>query len=109
MIKRPPRRQELELIKLLLDLSEKNFSKQIIHSLQVSEMNDSGMGSLLLFSENYKEGQARSLKECIAEYKFKDMDNVEVVASLNIDSYNDLFELDIWKVDFSPLISLDNI
>ncbi|WP_420885213.1 DUF6984 family protein, partial [Candidatus Symbiothrix dinenymphae] len=35
-----------------------------------------------------------------------DEDGVDVIASLNIDDTGDLYELDIWKTDFSPLIKL---
>ena len=68
-------------------------------------MKDSGMGSLLLFTKKTR-NKNRVFGECIAEYLFHDEDGVEVNVALNIDEDGDLFELDIWKVDFSPLIHL---
>ena len=35
--------------------------------------------------------------------KFNDADGVPVSAALNLDQDHHLFELDVWKVDFSPL------
>lgn len=35
-----------------------------------------------------------------------DQDGVDVIATLSLDNYGDLFELDVWKVDFSPVVSL---
>jgi len=40
----------------------------------------------------------------ISEHLFLDVDGVTVIASLNIDKDGNLFELDIWKTDYSPLI-----
>ena len=37
---------------------------------------------------------------------FTDEDGVKVIASLNVDSDGHLFELDIWKTDFSPLLRI---
>ena len=39
----------------------------------------------------------------VSECQFKDIDGVPVIASLYLDKDNELFELDIWKVDFSKL------
>jgi hypothetical protein len=33
---------------------------------------------------------------------FKDIDGTPVSAALNVDQQGNLYELDIWKVDFSP-------
>jgi hypothetical protein len=42
----------------------------------------------------------------VAEWTFKDGDDVEVLASLNVDREDHLFELDVWKTDFAPLVRL---
>jgi hypothetical protein len=50
--------------------------------------------------------QARRLGHRIAELQFDDADGVPVIASLNVDQDGDLYELDVWKVDFKPVIRL---
>ncbi len=56
------------------------------------------MGSLAI-GENYAN---RQLGAEVAEFMFKDIDGTPVSASLNVDQQGELYELDIWKVDFSP-------
>lgn len=61
------------------------------------------MGSLLLLPDGVnKEG--RKFGKEVVEHQFKDSDGVVVSASLNIDQNGELFELDIWKTDHSPLL-----
>lgn len=71
----------------------------------MSPMKDGGMGSLRILKGMADTGNRR-FKTQISDCMFKDCDGVEVVASLNIDENGELFELDIWKVDFSPLIDI---
>ena len=40
----------------------------------------------------------------IAEAAFQDADGVPVSITLNVDKFGDLFEMDVFKADFSPLI-----
>ena len=49
------------------------------------------------------------IQSVVSEYEFKDKDGVDVVASLFLDKEGNLYELDIWKVDFSELLSLPNL
>ena len=67
----------------------------------VQEMDDGGMGGLTFVSSK----EDRSLGVALAEKEFADQDGVAVIATLNLDSDGELYELDIWKVDFSPLKS----
>jgi hypothetical protein len=69
---------------------------------QVEELSDGGMGSLLFVSSKPN----RMFGEVIAEIQFNDEDNVPVLASLNLDKDGALFELDLFKADFSPLKKL---
>lgn len=71
-------------------------------TMLVSPMDDAGMGSLVLFPRG-KTDANRSFGRLAAEFQFKDTDRVEVLASLNLDQNNELFELDIWKMNFDPL------
>jgi len=71
-------------------------------AIEVEEMDDGGMGSLL-----FKSGKLdRFLGKELASETFVDTDGVEVIVTLSLDNYGELFELDVWKVDFSPVISL---
>jgi hypothetical protein len=72
---------------------------------EVQEMSDGGMGSLY-FSGPHKDARVRRFGRRIAEIQFDDADGVLVVASLNADQDGDLYELDIWRTDFKPVISL---
>jgi hypothetical protein len=68
------------------------------HLNLVEEMNDGGMGSL-----RFVGSANRRLGACVGEAEFDDADGVTVSVALNIDQRGELFELDVWKVDFSPL------
>lgn len=76
-----------------------------LSNILVSELLDGGMGSLCFEAMNREN---RKLGKIIAECEFNDADDVLVSATLNLDEQNRLFELDLWKVDFTPLISLPN-
>jgi len=86
---------EIEIITNLLDIAKLQID---ITQLLVNPMDDGGMGSLAI-GENYNN---RQLGEEIAEYMFEDIDGTPVSAALNVDQQGNLYELDIWKVDFSP-------
>jgi hypothetical protein len=67
----------------------------------VEEMDDGEMGGLTFTSSK----DNRSLGEALAQKEFVDQDGVTVIATLNLDGDGELYELDMWKVDFSPLKS----
>jgi hypothetical protein len=65
---------------------------------RVVEMQDGGMGSLRFVN------MANRLRcRSIVEAEYLDDDGVLVSIELSVDESNDLFEVDFWKVDFSPL------
>lgn len=74
-------------------------------SLQVEDMNDGGMGSLKLAVPTSARPRSGRVA-CRAAVQFTDADGVEVVASLNADEDGMPFELDMWKTDFTALISI---
>lgn len=94
-----------------LTSDELNFLKAILRresvlltgleDVLVQDMADGGMGSLYFVGAG---GSERKLGRCAVEAEFQDRDGVLVSVVVNLDDQNHLFELDILKVDFSPLI-----
>ncbi len=66
----------------------------------VEEINDGGMGSLRFLP---KKVEKRIYKNDVSIMHYKDTDGIPVMFSLNVDQDNDLYELDVFKGDFSPL------
>lgn len=104
VVHRNPTKEELAIIMHLATGSDLQLPNDFPDGLQVSDMDDGGMGSLKLYPkgilcENRRFGSAP------AEIQFNDLDGIPVLATLNLDEEGNLFELDVWKVDFSPRIS----
>ncbi|PWK02250.1 hypothetical protein BC749_101313 [Flavobacterium araucananum] len=99
---------EARLLELLVKKSSVVISDNLEEDLDVETMNDDGMGSLKLFPKDIS-SENRVFGKQIAECIFLDADGINVIASLNVDDKGKLFELDIWKTDFSPLIKIPEI
>jgi hypothetical protein len=84
MLQRQIRQEEKNLILFLLTqiFADKNYQ---IPS-HVSDLNDGGMGSVQLIQMEYI-----------------DLDGQRLIITLTENENQELFELDFWKVDFSPL------
>ena len=67
--------------------------------LRARPMDDGGMGSLLFGTPSTEGRRAKEVAVCY----FEDQDGVSIRAALNVDQHGHLYELDVWKVDFSPL------
>ncbi len=102
---RLPSRSEILFLEFLIQKASLKFPIDWHIGLHVVELNDGGMGSLHLLPRGVEEGTYRLFGERISECQFKDIDGVDVIASLYLDRTGRLFELDIWKVDFTPLVS----
>jgi hypothetical protein len=74
------------------------LGKNVPSDALVEPMSDGGMGSLQFGSRSN-----RRFGSCIASATFTDTDGVPVSATLNVDQFGELFELDIFKADFSAL------
>jgi hypothetical protein len=99
---RKPTDDELRLLAALVSQVEPPMSRDVLGRLSVTPLDDGGMGSLRLFPGGDCHDSAvfgRSVAEC----QFADADGVSVIATLNLDQQGHLFELDLWKVDFSPI------
>ena len=101
-------KSEERLLQYLVKKASLTFPSNWEKDLVVQEMNDEGMGSLYLYPNGIM-NKNRVFGECVSECQFIDKDGIDVIASLNLDQNGDLFELDIWKTDFSPLIELPEI
>jgi hypothetical protein len=100
MISRP----ELEF---LSELSRQSgidlFSLGLSSSVSVESLKDGGMGSIRFEIEN-KDAKYRKFGKSVIEGEFDDLDGVLVSFAVNVDSDGQLFELDLWRVDFEPLL-----
>ena len=105
---RKPSSEELRFIAFLIREGKGKVSAHWEESLMVSNMDDGGMGSLLIYPEG-KIVDGRLFGRVLHEVEFKDADNIPVVASINLDQNDELFELDIWKVNFDALIRLPEV
>jgi hypothetical protein len=74
-----------------------------LDDLVVEEMKDGGMGSLSLTPKG-REGTSRSFGKQLVSGEFTDRDGVPVSVTVNADSEGMLYELDVWKVDFTSLL-----
>jgi hypothetical protein len=102
-MRRPTLREE-RLLRRLIETASRTILPHWKDELWVSRMNDGEMGSLCLFP-NGQTHNGRVFGERVSEFQFVDQDGVTVIVSLNVDTQGDLFELDVWKTDFNPLIS----
>jgi len=107
-LNRKPTKEEKKLIDHLINLSSRKFPYDWKEKITVHPMNDGEMGGLVIFLDNENE-QNRLFGEQISEYHFLDEDGIDVIASLNIDNKGNLFELDIWKTDFSKLLKFPDL
>jgi len=106
---RKPTPLEENLLAILVKKSSVILPTDWMEGLLVRTMNDDGMGSLYLFPKGEMTEVVRNFGELISEFQFTDQDGIEVIASLYLNNSGNLFELDIWKTDFSKVISLPEI
>jgi hypothetical protein len=62
-------------------------------------MNDGRMGSVKIVGP-----ETRQFGGTIAKCTCRDSDGTPVSIAINVDQDGNLFEIDIWKVDFTPLV-----
>jgi hypothetical protein len=108
---RLPSSDELATIEQLVELSEQHdLISQFTNgksTLRVEDMDDGKMGSLRLYPTGVREG-SRTFGCLIAEASYTDDDNVPVSVAINVDQNGLIFELDVFKADFSPIRRLPN-
>jgi hypothetical protein len=97
---------EKKLLELLISrAAELKLSPNWEDDLLVQAMDDGGMGSLLLLPNGIVD-KKRLFGGAVSKYEFIDAVGVDVLVTLNLDQDGELFEIDSWKVDFSPLIRI---
>ncbi len=102
---RIPSSKELAVITTLLQSkSESLYFADNLNHLLVKELNDGGMGSLLLVPKGL-ENTNRYFGKQLALGEFADSDGVSVTVVINLDSNGQLFELELWKVNFARLLA----
>ena len=94
---------------LMVLITNEPQAHHLIDSLDkavVEEMSDGGMGSLFF---HHGDNLNRHFSRQLVEKEFIDEDGVPLIVSINLDNHDELYELDIWKVDFSPLKKIPRI
>jgi hypothetical protein len=91
---------EPDLIPLLKFLLEKAQIKVDLSSLKVEVMNDGEMGSHKFITNNKDSQFGKNVAQC----EFIDSDGIHISAALFLDQYGALYELDLFKSDFSKLL-----
>lgn len=93
------RDEEIALISSLLNPTPSGGNlEETLQSSRVTDMKDGGMGSI-----RFVRDEPRILGKVLQEAQYTDEDGVPVSIAINADNKGDLFEVDFWKVDFSPL------
>ena len=94
------RADECELVTTMLrGKAGPELISNIEHAL-VEDMEDGGMGSIRFVS---RKSGPRGFGNAIAEAEYTDDYGVLVSIAVNSDDRGELYEVDFWKVDFSPL------
>jgi len=94
---RPLRPEEVALIRALLaGVYPAEALEGALKDSRVADMQDGEMGSIRFLGSG-------PIGMALVEAQYLDSDGVLVSIAVNGDKQGQLFELDFWKVDFSPL------
>lgn len=99
---RKPTKDELRLLRKLVEISSLFTAEDWEKDLLVKPMVADGMGGLYLYNNNNYTHKRVFGKE-VSSIEFYDVDSILIVASLYLDNSGDLFELDIFKTDFTMM------
>ncbi len=95
------REEEREVILKMLGMVPVDVRPTFKLQATVEDMDDGGMGSIRFPDEScLSRKMGRELVTC----EYIDEDQIPVLMSINLDEAGQLFELDIWKVSYKPLI-----
>jgi len=97
---------ELRLIRALLGKAKLNsVGTDWLEGVKAQPLKDEGMGSLR-FHYDGGDTARRKFGRCASELEFTDSDGTMVLVALYLDEEGRPYELDMWKVDFLPVISI---
>ena len=92
---------EREIVKRMLACKELIAIGEVqLASALVVDMEDDGMGSIRFLSPSYSD---RHFGKAIAQAEYVDDDGVLVSIVINVDQGNEIYEVNFWRADFSPL------
>ena len=95
------RQEEKNLVRQLLEQTRRgNEVLESLDSIKVHDLADGGMGSVRTLPLDDEKRKAIP----IASANYADSDNTLINAQINCDESGRLFEIDIWKADFSPVV-----
>ena len=89
---------EQERALILALLPNDNAITSNLENAHVLDLEDGGMGSIRFIRNG-----TRRRSSAVGEARYFDEDGVVVSIEVSVDERGELFELDFWKVDFSPL------
>ena len=92
------RDDERDVITIMLRTGGFNTLRARLDKAYVVDLQDGGMGGIRFVS-----GGEQCRDHAVAQARYVDDDGVSVSIELNVDGEGELFELDLWKVDFSRL------
>ncbi len=95
-----PRALRAEEVALIRALAGDVAASWELSKAEVVDMADGGMGSIRFADQA---GAGHRLGKVLVECEYIDADGVLVEISINLDERGNPFEIDFWKVDFSPL------
>ncbi len=93
---------EIALIRKLLEFGQRSDLGEKLDNAFVLPMEDSGL--CLRFVP--PDGTRRKFGAVVATAEAPDSDDVPISFALNLDIAGELFELDAWKVDLTPVATL---
>jgi len=97
---------EKAILEYLIKQASLQMPDKWCQNLLIQPMDDGGMGSFLIFQDASDVGVKKKFGKQISEFEFVDGDGVLVLVSLNVDDENKPFEVDVWKTDYSPVLSI---
>ena len=104
MTGRPLRQNERDILVALIHragLDRALSDPQALDAMCAVDLSDGGMGSIRFLPATSE--TARRFGRVACEVLYTDTDGVDVLISLLLDDRGDLFEIDMWKMDYSAL------
>lgn len=89
--------KEEKLVRCLLT----KINSDLKISKRVEQLNDGNMGTIRFTHENSPSD--RKYQKDLIQVSYVDKDRVTVLITLTMDNYDNLYELEFWKTDFTQL------